>query len=74
MKSNPKHIIPFLFFLALSGTVFAQDSSHLIVEGRGEVQVEPDTAFVTLGVNRRATIAKEAQGLVNEALNDPVDG
>ena len=65
-------ILPVLWMIPLgpTATAMAAEPGQLVVEGQGEVQVAPDMAYVTLGVNRRDGSAKKAQSEVNMALED----
>lgn len=66
-------LVCFLLF-CFEALTMASEVSLLVVEGVGEVQVEPDLAFINLGVNRRAATAKTAQEEVNEALKGILAG
>jgi len=54
----------FLFALAmlvLATPVAAREQGHINVNGEGIVSIEPDVAFITLGVETQETSAAEAQ-------------
>ena len=49
-----------LYFLLLSGALAEESRNVLIVSGRGEIEVEPDMATITLGVSTIDFSAEEA--------------
>jgi uncharacterized protein YggE len=53
-------ILSVLLILAYSITTYAE-SAEIVVNGEGVITVEPDIAYVSLGVNVSAATAKEAQ-------------
>ena len=50
-----------LLFLAFAQVGFAQEKRQIYVQGEGTVQVDPDMAYVSLGVTTEAPSAEEAQ-------------
>lgn len=73
-----------LFLAALGGAAWLRpqsvqvltgaDSEHsLATTGQAELDVKPDTALVTLGINIKAADAKSAQSQANQKLGQVVD-
>lgn len=66
-------LIPLALCTALTVPAFAQEFSEpgiISIEGRGEVVVAPDTAFVTSGVTTQGATAKEALDANTAAMTE----